>query len=77
MAVVFGRASAANTNANIVDPAAGVCQFALSSTNHQTQFVAESRILAWSGIVRLKFHRKQPSKNNNSDGQKKTNKKVR
>ena len=48
-------------------PRRGVCQTTLSNTNHQTQFVAETRIFC---MVRLKCHRKQPSKDNNDDNQK-------
>jgi hypothetical protein len=79
MAVVFfGRRSVANTNANgehqtpSWTPSRGMSIRDVErkgSQINQTQFVAESRILASCGTTRLKYHPKQPSKNNNDSSQ--------
>jgi len=51
-------------------PRRRVCQFALSNAKtrkSQTQFVAESLFLGSCDAVRLKYHQRQLSKNNNGD----------
>jgi len=50
-----------------------VSQFAMSNAKNsqinETQFVAESRLFSICDTVRLKYYKKQPSKNNNNNRQ--------